>query len=82
MEKVKGQRGITLIVLVLTIIIMLILLGVSTNILVNGRILNRTKETVDRANAQETEQEQQKENIQSNWEELPGEIIKSPTKQN
>lgn len=82
MEKVKKQNGITLIVLMLSVIVMLILVGVSTNILINGRILKRTKETVDRANNKETEQAEQKENIQINWDDLPGETIKSPTKYN
>lgn len=46
----KGQKGITLIALVITIIVMLILVGVSVTVALNGGLFDTAKNAVDRTN--------------------------------
>ena len=46
----KGQKGITLVALVITIIVMLILVGVSVTVAVNGGLFNNAKEGRDKTN--------------------------------
>ena len=43
MKKLKSNRGITLIALIITIIVMLILVAVTVNIVINSGLLNTTK---------------------------------------
>lgn len=40
----KGQKGITLVALVITIIVMLILVGVSVTVAINGGLFTKAKE--------------------------------------
>lgn len=40
----RGQKGITLVALVITIIVMLILVGVSVTVAVNGGLFTKAKE--------------------------------------
>ena len=42
----KGQKGITLVALVITIIIMLILAGVTISVVVNGGLFNQAEQAV------------------------------------
>lgn len=48
MKKIRKQNGITLIALVITIIVMLILVGVTITIAVNGGLFNYAKEAADK----------------------------------
>ena len=43
----KGQKGITLVALVITIIVMLILVGVSVTVALNGGLFNNAQNAVD-----------------------------------
>ena len=43
----KNEKGITMIVLIITIVIMLILLGVSVTTALNGGLINTTQEAAD-----------------------------------
>ena len=40
----KGQKGITLVALVITIIVMLILVGVSVTVAINGGLFDKAKD--------------------------------------
>lgn len=60
MKKTKNQKGITLIALVITIIVMLILIGVTINVAIQGGLF----ETAQNASAQ-TNLEKEKEILQS-----------------
>lgn len=57
----KDQKGITLVALIITIIVMLILVGVSITIALNGGLFDTTKEA-----ANETQNQINKENQLSN----------------
>lgn len=48
----KGQKGITLVALVITIIVMLILVGVTINIAINGGLIEKTREAAYKTDAQ------------------------------
>ena len=56
--KLKTQKGITLIALIITIIVMLILVGVSVTVALNGGIFNKAKEA-----AEGTQSESEKEQL-------------------
>lgn len=47
----KSQKGITLVALVITIIVMLILVGVSVTIALKGELFKKAKDARDRTNA-------------------------------
>ena len=47
---IKKERGITIIVLIITIVIMLILLGVSTKVVIDGKIVNTAQKAVNETN--------------------------------
>lgn len=47
----KEQKGITLVALVITIIVMLILVGVSVTVALNGGLFTTAQNAVDRTNA-------------------------------
>ena len=65
-EKLEKQKGITLIALIISIIVMLILAAVSINIIINQGIITKSKTASDKYN-QKAEEEQ--ENLTS-WEQL------------
>ena len=46
----KQSKGITLIVLIITVILLLILAGVSIGAITDGGLINKSKDTIDRAN--------------------------------
>ena len=56
MQKLKAQKGITLIALIITIIVMLILVGVSVTVALNGGLFSQAQQAVG-----ETETERDKE---------------------
>ncbi len=47
----KGQKGITLVALVITIIVMLILVGVSVTVALNGGLFDSAKTAADNTEA-------------------------------
>ena len=66
-KMIKEERGITLVALVVTIVILLILAGVSLNLVIgNEGILTRSKDTVDKYGRQ-AENEQQGLNNVETW---------------
>lgn len=56
-EKLENQKGITLVALVITIIIMLILAIVSVNIIVNQGIIKKSEDAVDKYKEKEGEEQ-------------------------
>ena len=48
MKKIKEVKGITLIALVITIIVMLILVGVTINVVLNGNLIENTSDAKDK----------------------------------
>ena len=52
----KNQKGITLIALIITIIVMLILVGVSVTVALNGGLFETAQDTVDRTKAARDEE--------------------------
>ena len=46
----KGQKGITLVALIITIIVMLILVGVSITVAINGGLFDRARAGRDQTN--------------------------------
>lgn len=54
----KGQKGITLVALVITIIVLIILAGVTMSMLFNNGILDKAKQGVNQYKAAEEEENQ------------------------
>ena len=52
----RGQKGITLVALVITIIVMLILVGVSVTVALNGGLFTTAEEAVNGTNQALTEE--------------------------
>ena len=77
----RRNNGITLIVLIITIIILFFLTGVTLNIVYDGDILNTSRNTIDKANNQLQEQKEQEEHAIRTWDDVPGTMIKSNTAQ-
>jgi len=76
----KRNEGVTLIVLIITVIILLVLAGVSIGIVVNDGLFDKAKDTVKKANSQSENEGNQKEEIKNVWEAYPGKVLKSTTK--
>ena len=72
-EKLKEQKGITLIALIITIIVMLILAGVSINIIQNQGIITKSKTAVDKY--QEEEIKEQIDNLNKEINPLRKEVV-------
>lgn len=80
MRRDKTQKGITLIALIITIVIMLILVGVTIDIAIEGDFFGKAEETVVNANDQQSNLGEQGNEIKDIWDLLPGQIISSTTK--
>lgn len=52
----KGQKGITLVALVITIIVMLILVGVTISLAANGGLFDKARTARDETNAAQQEE--------------------------
>ena len=60
----KGQSGITLVALVITVIVMLILAGVAISALTtDGDLFSKSSDAVDKYNAKVTEQDEKINNL-------------------
>lgn len=75
MNKSK-ERGITLIVLIMTIVLILILTGVSMRVLLDDDVIGKTQNTIDKANEKTVRENNLAENMQDEWMKNP-EGIKS-----
>lgn len=77
----KNERGITLIALVITIIILLIVTGLTIKIVVDEGILKKAEQTIDDANQKTAKENNLRENMEEEWNKKP-EGIKSGTRNN
>ena len=85
----RKNRGITLIALIITIIILLILVGVSLNLVIKGNLFGSTKKAVDGTNAKVNKQQSAIDELMNEWDEIEkdacshnwkeGEILLKPT---
>lgn len=79
MKGTKNDKGITLIALIITIIILMVLAGVSIGIAIDDDFTKKAKDTVDKTNERLEEQNNQQEDTKNAWDQLPGKIVKSST---
>lgn len=67
MNKSKSNNGITLIVLIITVILLTIIAGVTVQLLINDDIFGKTEETVDKANQKTLRENNITTNMLSDW---------------
>lgn len=75
----KDNKGITLIALIITIIVLLILSALTIGIVLKGDLFGKAQKTISKANERQVKAEGQEESIKLDWNNLPGESIKSAT---
>ena len=66
----KKNRGITLIALIITVILLLILVGVSVNIIIKGNLFSNAQKAVDGTNAKVNEQQTIMDELMNEWDEI------------
>jgi len=76
----RKEKGITLVSLIITIIIMLILVGVSVDVIIDGKLIDSAENTISKADEQIKTQGEQEKNTVSTWDDEPGKGVKSSTK--
>ena len=85
----KKNRGITLIALIITVILLLILVGVSINLVLKGNLFESAQKAVDGTNSKVNEQQIIIDELMNEWDEIEkdacshkwkeGEILLQPT---
>ena len=85
----KKEKGITLISLIITIILLLILVGVSINVIIKGNLFAKARRTAAGTNAKVNEQQTIMDELMNEWDEMEvdfcshnwkdGEILLQPT---
>ena len=85
----KKNKGITLIALIITVILLLILVGVSVNVIIKGNLFSNAQKAVDGTNAKVNEQQTIMDELMNEWDEIEkdycshnwkdGEILLQPT---
>ena len=75
----KNQRGITLIVLIITVIILLILAGISIGIIAQNDVIDKSKKAVNDANSRIIEDSEQEGQIYNDHNNEIGRPIKGNT---
>lgn len=78
--KVKSDKAITLIALIITVIILVIIAAVSVGVLIDNDFFNKAQDTVGRASSELENQKQQEANADEEWKNVPGKTVKSGTK--
>ncbi len=66
----KKNRGITLIALIITVILLLILVGVSVNVIIKGNLFSNAQKAVDGTNAKVNEQQTIIDELMNEWDEI------------
>ena len=77
--KKKHNRGITLIALIITVVILLILTGATVGIAFESNFFGKAQNSVNEASRQRTEQVEKEGEAIETWDEVPGNMIKSST---
>ena len=85
----KKNRGITLIALIITVILLLILVGVSVNVIIKGNLFRNAQKAVNGTNAKINEQQTIMDELMNEWDEIEkdycshiwkdGEMLLQPT---
>ena len=70
----KKNRGITLIALIITVILLLILVGVSVNVIIKGNLFSNAQKAVDGTNAKVNEQQSAIDELMNEWEQMEGDF--------
>lgn len=70
MNKFKEEKGITVIALIITIIIMLILAGVTIDIAIDGDLFDRAQSAVDRTNEKVTQTQTKVDELMNEWDRI------------
>ena len=70
--KNKKQKGITLIALIITIVILLILAAVTIDVAIDGKLFDTAKDAVDKTNDRVSQVQAEIDEIMSEWEKLEG----------
>ena len=70
MEKMKSNKGITLVALIITVIILLILSAITIDIAIDGKLFDRSKETVSEANNKLGEEQNRVDSLVNEWDNL------------
>ncbi len=73
-KEIEQKRGITLIALIITIIILLILVGVSVNLLIKGDLFGSAEKAVNGTNAKVEEQQTRVDELMGELDEIEKEI--------
>ena len=66
----KSNKGITLVALIITVIILLILSAISIDIAIDGKLFDRSKETVSEANNKLGEEQNRVDSLVNEWDNL------------
>ena len=66
----KKSRGITLVALIITVIILLILAAISIDIAIDGKLFDGSKETVSQANNKLGEEQNRVDSLINEWDNL------------
>lgn len=77
----KNEKGITLVALVITIIILLLLIGLAIKTLIDEGVLKKAEQTVDKASQKTIKENSLREDMEEEWNKKP-EGIKSGTRNN
>jgi len=75
----KNNRGITLIALIITVLILTILTVVSIGVILSQDYFNKASDTVGQASSKVEQQKEQEENLKETWDDVPGRVVKSKT---
>lgn len=76
----RGNKGITLIIVVLTVVILAILALLSIDLVVNKKLFSKSKTTVEKANNQLAQDQNIENSLLEDWDETTGTSIKTGTK--
>ena len=76
----RGNKGITLIIVVLTVVILAILVLLSIDLVVNKKLFSKSKTTVEKANNQLAQDQNIENSLLEDWDETTGTSIKTGTK--
>lgn len=73
----KENQGITLIALIITVILLLILVGVSVNLIIKGNLFSNAQKAVDGTNAKVNEQQNAMDDIMNEWKKIENDLHKN-----
>ena len=66
----KKQKGITLIALIITIVILLILAAVTIDVAIDGKLFDTAKDSVDKTNDRVAEEQETIDELMNEWDKL------------